>query len=50
MPLLSLKSGREVRLWSVCRPTLFPFRTSKYTAEIVDAINRSLAYRTDPAD
>jgi hypothetical protein len=49
MPLLTLKNGRRVRLWSVGRPTLLRFRTSKYTAEIVAAINHSTAYRTDPA-
>ena len=50
MPLLTLNSGRQIRLWSVSRPTLWRFRTSKYTAEIVEAINVSLAYRTDLAD
>lgn len=52
MPLLGFKSGRQVRLWLVSRPTLWPFRTSKYTAEIVEAINpnRSLAYRADSAN
>jgi len=50
MPLLRLTNGRQVRLWSVSRPTLLRFRTSKYTAEIVAAINRSLAYRTDLAN
>ena len=50
MPLLRLTDGREVRLWSVSRPTLLRFRTSKYTAEIVAAINRSLAYRADLAN
>jgi hypothetical protein len=50
LPLLHLKNGHQVRLWGVSRPTLFLFRTSRYTAEIVTAINRSLAYRTDSAD
>jgi hypothetical protein len=50
MPLLRLNNGRRVRLWSVSRPTLLRFRTSKYTTEIVEAINQSLAYRTDPAN
>lgn len=48
MPLLRLNNGHQVRLWSVSTPTLLRFRTSKYTAEIVEAINHSLAYRTDP--
>lgn len=47
MPLLTLTNGHRVRLWSVSRPTLLRFRTSRYTAEIVAAINLSLAYRTD---
>ena len=50
MPLLSLKDGRQVRLWEVSRPTLLRFRTSKYTAEIVGAINVSLGYRADADD
>jgi hypothetical protein len=50
MPLLNLKSGRQVRLWSVSRPTLLRFQTRNYTAEIVGAINSSLAYRIDPAN
>ncbi len=50
MPLLGLKSGRPVRLWSASRPTFLRYRTSKYTAEIVEAINHSLAYRTDLSD
>jgi hypothetical protein len=50
MPLLRLRNGRQVRLWSVSRPTLLRFRTSRYTAEIVQAINHSLAYRTGGPD
>jgi hypothetical protein len=50
VPQLTLTNGRQVRLWSMSRPTLLRFRTSKYTAEIVMAINRSLAYRTDLAN
>jgi hypothetical protein len=50
MPMLSLKSGRQVRLWFVSRSTLWRFRTSEYTAKIVEAINLSLAYGTDPAN
>jgi hypothetical protein len=47
VPVMVLKSGREIRLWSLSKPTLFRFRTSKRTAEIVSAINHSLGFRVD---
>ncbi|MGD0746534.1 MAG: hypothetical protein ABSB68_01830 [Acidimicrobiales bacterium] len=49
VPLLVLNNGRQIRLWGVSRATLFPFRNSKHTAEIVTAINLSLGYQGEAA-